>query len=257
MTATPEPARIARLRAAIGDLSLADVLREKERRARNRILKYFPDEGPLRRELYPKHLEFFAAGGPHVPLPSCPDGCDGSPHRERCFMAANRVGKSDAGAYETTLHLTGDYPAWWTGKRFDRPIKAWACGDTNKTVREILQEKLLGNISNIGTGMVPGDLIVHRTTKQGIAEAIDTIYVKHVSGGVSSVTLKSYQEGRESFQGAAVPWIWMDEEPSEQIYTEALIRTMTCDGLLILTFTPLLGLSSVVLSFLPNGLPNV
>lgn len=168
-------------------------------------------------------------------------------------MAANRVGKTEAGAYETVLHLTGLYPDWWVGKRFDRPIRSWACGDTNKTVRTVIQEKLLGPINDRGTGMIPGDLIAHCTTKPGIAESIDTIYVRHVHGGMSSVTLKSYQEGRESFQGAAVDWLHLDEEPSESIYTEALMRTMTCDGMVILTFTPLLGMSAVVMSYLPNG----
>jgi hypothetical protein len=30
-------------------------------------------------------------------------------------MAANRAGKSTVGCYETTVHLTGRYPAWWEG----------------------------------------------------------------------------------------------------------------------------------------------
>ena len=171
-------------------------------------------------------------------------------------MAGQRVGKTDAGAYETTVHLTGEYPDWWVGKRFDHAVKCWAAGDTNRTVREIIQEKLLGKLSEPGCGMIPGSLITHRTTKQGIAEAIDTIYVKHVSGGTSSVTLKSYQEGRESFYGASIDFAWADEEPDQGIWTEMCVRTMTCDGACILTFTPLAGLSSVVLSFLPNGMPG-
>ena len=235
---------------------LSAVPAELERRKRNRIATYFPDTGPLRRALYPKHLEFFAAGGKHKPLPSCPDGCTGEPHRERCFMAGQRVGKTEAGAYETTLHLTGNYPHWWVGKRFNHPVKCWAAGDTNRTVREIIQEKLVGKLNDFGTGMVPGDLIIHRTTKQGIAEAIDTIYVRHASGGTSSLTLKSYQEGRESFFGASIDFAWLDEESPEQVYLEVLMRTMTTGGGVILTFTPLQGLSAVVLSFLPDGLPG-
>ena len=229
---------------------------EKERRSKHKVLRYFPDSGPFRRELYAKHLQFFAAGGRHTPFPSCPEGCDGSPHRERCFMAANRIGKSESGAYETTLHLTGLYPDWWTGKRFDRPVKAWAASDTNKTAREVLQLKLLGPVNAPGTGMLPADLITHRTAKPGIAESVDTIYVRHMSGGLSSVTFKSYQEGRESFQGASIDFGWADEEPPESIWTEMLMRTMVTGGCVILTFTPLLGMSAVVLSFLPNGLPN-
>lgn len=171
-------------------------------------------------------------------------------------MAAQRIGKSEAGAYETALHLTGRYPDWWVGKRFDKPIKAWVAGDTNKTVREIIQEKLYGPPNAPGTGMLPADLITYKTTKQGIAESIDTIYVKHTTGGLSSVTLKSYQEGRESFFGASIDFAWLDEECEISIWTEVLMRTMTCDGSVILTFTPLSGLSEVVLSFMPDGVPQ-
>jgi phage terminase large subunit-like protein len=171
-------------------------------------------------------------------------------------MAGNRCGKTEAGAYETALHLTGLYPDWWVGKRFDHPIKAWSCGDTNRTVRSIVQEKLLGPVNAIGTGMVPGDLIVYRTTKPGIAESVDTIYVRHTTGGLSSVTLKSYQEGRESFQGTAIDWIHLDESCAIEIYAECLMRLMTTNGHLALTFTPVNGIDELVLSFLPNGIQN-
>jgi hypothetical protein len=51
-----------------------------------KIDSYYPDSGPLRRELYPKHLQFFEAG---------------ATRRERAFLAANRVGKSEGvGGYE-------------------------------------------------------------------------------------------------------------------------------------------------------------
>jgi hypothetical protein len=81
------------------------------RASENRIDSYYPDDGPLRRELYPKHLEFFRAG---------------IEHRERCFLAANRVGKTEGvGGYEMVCHLTGEYPEWWDGRTFDHPIEAW------------------------------------------------------------------------------------------------------------------------------------
>ena len=80
--------------------------------------------------------------------------------------------------------------------------------------------------------------------------------MKHASGGTSSVSFKSYQEGRESFQGSAIEVLWFDEEPDSTLYTEGLMRTMTTGGICYLTFTPLQGLSTVVLSFLPNGVPG-
>jgi phage terminase large subunit-like protein len=206
--------------------------------APHKFFTIFPDQGPLRRELYPKHLEFFQAGKEHM---------------ERCFMAGNRVGKTEAGAYEMTCHLTGSYPAWWEGHRCSGPITAWAAGDTHKTVRAILQEKFLGIPGQQGTGMIPGHLIHKVTHKAGTAEAVDTIYVRHATGAMSRLTLKSYQEGRRSFQGTGVDVVWFDEEVPMDIYVEGLARLMTTQGKMMLTFTPLNGLTEVVLKFLPAG----
>lgn len=221
-------------------LELIKLLEEKQRRQKTRkLFTYYPDKGDLRRELYPKHTQFFEAG---------------AKHRERLFMAANRIGKTEgAGGYELALHLTGQYPAWWKGRRFDRPISAWAAGDTGKTVREIIQKKLLGDVFDQGTGLLPQDSILRVTRKQGVSDAVDTIQVKHISGGTSTLVLKSYDQKRISFQGSEQDVIWLDEECDLDIYTECLLRTMTNNGIIMMTFTPLLGMSEVVMSFLPNG----
>ncbi|WP_198912703.1 terminase large subunit domain-containing protein [Acetobacter musti] len=226
---------------------LIALLEEKEyRRSRRKLFTYYPDSGPLRRELYPKHLAFFRAG---------------RDHRERLMLAANRVGKTEGmGGYETALHLTGRYPRWWDGRRFDKPIRAWAAGKTNETSRDIIQSKLFGRVKRIGqsktldgTGLVPGDDIGAITWKQGVADLADTIQVRHQSGGWSVLGMKAYQQGRGSFEGTEQDLVWLDEEPPLDVYTEALIRTMTTNGMVILTFTPLEGMSDVVMSFLEDG----
>src|SRR5437763_1919561 len=63
----------------------------------------------------------------------------GATKRERLFMAGNQVGKSQAGAFEMAAHLTGLYPSWWEGKRFDHPIKAVAAGEGGLLVRDVIQ----------------------------------------------------------------------------------------------------------------------
>jgi hypothetical protein len=86
---------------------LVGLLEEAERRKRQHLIEtMYPETGPLRRELYARHMQFFRLGAqPGI--------------NERGFMAANRVGKTwGAGGYELTLHLTGDYPDWWEGRRF-------------------------------------------------------------------------------------------------------------------------------------------
>ncbi len=213
-----------------------------------RFASLFPDEGPLRRELYTKHLEFFRVGGEY---------------RERCFMAGNRVGKTVAGSYEGACHLTGEYPAWWDGRRFNGPVKMWAAGKTNETTRDIIQVELLGNIIFSGqrklvdgTGIIPSHLLGMEpgqlSWKAGVADLVDMIKVRHKSGGWSELGLKSYQQGRGSFEGTARHIIWFDEEPPMDVYGEALIRTATTKGLIMLTFTPLEGMSDVVQEFLPK-----
>lgn len=202
----------------------------------------YPDTGPLRREAYPKHMQFFAAGATEW---------------ERAMIAANRVGKTwGVGAYEATCHLTGIYPDWWVGKRFDEPIDTWAAGDTSETTRDVIQFALAGvggegSEGDLGTGMIPGDLILGTpTAKRGIAGAFDTMRVRHSSGGVSKLGFKSYDQGRKKFQGTAKHLIWLDEECPEDVYTECVTRLMTLNGHLIATFTPLEGATQVVRKFL-------
>lgn len=218
-------------------LELLALLQEKERRQKRRkLFTYFPDEGPLRRELYKQHLEFFRLGAT-VPT--------------RCFMAANRVGKTEGGGgYETVLHLTGRYPDWWEGKRFNRPIDAWAAGDTNETVRDIIQDKLVGPEGDYGTGLIPADDIVRTVRRPNANGALDFVEVRHVSGGISRLAFKSYEQGRKAFQGTEKDLVWLDEEPPEGVRAECVMRLMTTDGLLIETFTPLRGLTPVVLKYL-------
>ena len=234
-------ARMRVRRAALSTNNPAvEVLRlltiESELVKRTKIDTYYPDSGPLRRELYPKHLQFFEAG---------------ATRRERAFIAANRVGKSEGvGGFETVLHLTGRYPSWWKGRRFNRPIQAWAAGDTAKTSRDILQRILLGPMGEFGTGLIPTDSLLRTTAKPGVADAIEGIFVRHASGGTSELIIKSYDQGREAFQGTNRDLVWLDEETERSIYVECLLRTMTTNGILICTFTPLQGITELVTDFL-------
>lgn len=216
------------------------LLEEKRRRASMRKWRsYYPEHGPLRRELYKKHVQYFAAGKEYL---------------QRLMLAANRVGKTEGvGAYEVMLHLTGLYPDWWPGRKFSKPTKGWAAGDTRQTVRDILVEKLLGPKNARGTGMIPGEKLRRIVPAPGVPDGVELFEVEHVSGGVSRLGLKSFDQGRESFQGTEQDFIWLDEEPPQSIYEECLTRLATTNGLLMLTFTPLSGLSDVVLAFLPGG----
>ena len=153
------------------------LLKEKNSRLKQNRLNYFyPEIGSLSRHNYIKHLQFFKLG---------------KDFPERCIMAANRIGKSEGiGGYETVLHAIGRYPDWWEGYRFNRPISAWATGTTSTTARDIVQFKLLGPPEDHGTGLIPKKYLLKTTPKAGgVPNAVDTILVKHISGGISRIKI--------------------------------------------------------------------
>ena len=218
---------------------------ELSRRKQNKFDYWFMDTGEFPRSKYVKHLEFFAAS---------------ASYREIVMMAANRAGKTESGAYAMTCHLTGYYPTWWVGKRFQKPINAIAAGETGKLVRDSIQVKLLGPASDVGTGMIPLQYISDKRSKSGIPDAYDLVYVKHKSGGMSVLQFQSYDQGREAFQATERDVVWFDEEPPLSVYSEGLMRTMTTNGIVMSTFTPLKGVSETVLNLQEkqqNGLIHI
>lgn len=219
------------------------VLQEiKKRTESDQLESFYPDSGPLRRELYTKHLAMLAAG---------------KVHNERAALGGNRVGKSTSiGGYETAVHLTGLYPHWWQGHVYTKPILAWAAGTKAVKVRDVNQLMLFGKLhKNFGFtqstgGMVPAPRIGHITRKSGVALAIDQIVIKHVKGWDNTLTFKSYEEGRTSFEAEEVDWIWLDEEPPKDVYDESKMRILTARGRIMSTFTPLQGMTETIMSLL-------
>lgn len=168
-------------------------------------------------------------------------------------MAGNQLGKTFCGAAEAAMHLTGRYPDWWPGRRWDRPIRMWAGSKTGEVTRDGVQRLLIGepkDKSQYGTGLIPFDALKEYSSRQGVANSLDNAVVSHVSGGTSTLGFKSYDQGREKWQGETLDLVWLDEECSLDVYTEALTRTNATDGMLYMTFTPLLGATDVVMMFL-------
>jgi len=206
----------------------------KRRKDRNRLGRYRP---------YAKQREFHAAG---------------AAHRERLFMAGNQLGKTLAGSMEWAMHLTGLYPDWWEGRRFDGPVRLWAAGETRNSTRDTVQKLLLGEPEkqeDWGTGAIPGWAIKPWDVRRaaGVANAVDSVMVKHVSGFRSTLLFKCYEQGRAAWQGETLHGVWFDEEPPMDVYMEGLTRTNATDGIVMVTFTPLKGMSDVVRLFLSDA----
>jgi|TARA_R110002051_G_scaffold110547_1_gene183102 phage terminase large subunit-like protein len=170
-------------------------------------------------------------------------------------MAANRIGKSFCGAAEMSYHLTGIYPKWWGGRVYTQPITAWAGGVSNETTRDIVQAELLGSPDDpdaFGSGAIPKNYIIKTERKPGVPNAKSVALVRHVSGGNSSLHFKAYEMGVEKWQGRSVDVVWLDEEPSRELYSQSVTRTLDRRGMVYMTFTPEAGMTETVAAFVNN-----
>lgn len=159
------------------------------------------------------------------------------------------------------MHLTGQYPAWWVGRRFTEPVDAWAASDTSETTRDIPQREYLGNPSKGTRGAILPSLIVDTSPRRGIADAVDTVLVRHTSGGVSQLGFKSYDQGRAKFQGTHKHAIHLDEEPPLDVYDECFMRTAAVgekvQGVILAIMTPLGGMTPLIANYLDRMVSGV
>lgn len=212
-------------------IAIAKAVRQYERlQSTNKLFFYAP---------YKKQIEFHNLG---------------AEFSERCLGAGNQLGKTYAGSNEVAYHLTGLYPDWWQGLRFDKPVTIWVGGVTSLTIRDSTQKLLLGRIQDpdgLGTGAIPKSRIIEIVKALGIKDGCDYAKIEHKSGGTSLVFFKSYETGREKWQAETLDFIWFDEEPPADIYSEGLTRTNRGQKgqRVMLTFTPLKGITEVVRKF--------
>ena len=213
-----------------------EILRELRKRERYNKLDYY--------DPYPYQQNFHNTG----------KNCN-----QRLLMAANRIGKSYCGAAEMGFHLTGLYPKWWKGRIFRQPITGWSGGVSNETTRDIVQAELLGSPDDpdaFGSGAIPRSKIIKTERKPGVPNAKSMALISHVSGGNSSLFFKAYEMGQEKWQGRSVDCVWLDEEPSRDIYSQAVTRTLDRRGMVYMTFTPEQGMTETVASFINSIKPG-
>ena len=203
------------LREAVSDFLLIDQLQ---------------DYGP-----YPKQREFHAAGRAF-------------PHR--MLSAGNQNGKTWSVGAETAMHLTGEYPEWWDGWRFERPITAWAAGRTGDATRDNAQRILLGQVGRLGTGLIPKRCLTNKyQMAKGVGGLYDFMRIKHVSGGTSYLQFRYYAQDYTSWQGPTLDWLWLDEEPPEEHYVEGMARLFATGGRSAISYTPEKGRTRVTLRY--------
>lgn len=147
----------------------------------------------------------------------------------RCLFWGNRCGKTEWGAMEAARVLLGRHP-------FIPQGEIWSGCPSYDAQEETTQKKLLTYL--------PKDRILDISYLR--KNIIKTIFVRADDGRATKLTFKSYEQGREKFQGAGKVLIWFDEEPPKDIYDECFVRQDAGQVLFInMTMTPIKGMTWV------------
>lgn len=144
----------------------------------------------------------------------------------RALFWGNRVGKTQWGAMEVARYAIGEEKY----REVNLPVEVWCACPSFDQQKETTQKKL--------AMYLPKNRIV------------DITYIKKNTWGEirldngSVINFKSYEQGREKFQGTGKRLIWFDEEPPHDIWEEAFVRTEAGIPLdIILTMTPINGMT--------------
>jgi len=179
--------------------------------------------------------------------------------QERLITGGNRGGKTYGSEIELGMHLTGNYPDSWEGHRYDHPIRSWVLGATATVIAQTLQRDLLGDKEQGIKGIIHESLIVDKR-KAGNSSMYRDVYVSHVSGGVSKIEFRTYEEGREKLQSSKVEFVLMDEEPPMNLYNEIKMRTASTTegfhGMLAVSATPMKGYTEFFMYFMDGRHPQ-
>lgn len=146
-------------------------------------------------------------------------------YKGRVALGGNRIGKSDQGAYECMLAVTGDHPC----RHFPANGEGWVVGLDYNMVKTINLPKF--------EKFIPPGWESHFTNQDNKPCWEIWNDERHWT-----IRFKSSDSGRAKFQGAEVDFIWFDEEPSKtDIFNECMMRLMDRAGIWWMTATPVMG----------------
>ena len=202
-------------RQAIIDLLLIEK-EQKRRHKHNTLLRYNTGD-----KIHKKQIEFHQCT-----------------KKNRWVFGGNRSGKTECGAVEAIYFARGNHPY----RQLTHAMNGWVVSLSTQVQRDVAQAKILRYLNP--------DWIVDITMAQGRKDSpergvIDQLVIKNVFGTTSTIGFKSCDQGREKFQGASLDFVWFDEEPPEDVYTECKMRLLDRDGDMFGTMTPLKGLTFI------------
>ncbi|MGE5631392.1 MAG: phage terminase large subunit [Caulobacteraceae bacterium] len=155
------------------------------------------------------------------------------PHRVKALFGGNRTGKTVAGAVEAVCHALG-----YSRFRKLEPSSGWVVSKDGDNQRKVTQAEILKWLPK--NEILPNGIIVRHGRKDDLeGSLIEEIRLKNGQ----FIGFKTWEQGRESFQGASLGWVWFDEECPEDVFKECRMRIMDQRGDMWFTMTPLRGIT--------------
>jgi hypothetical protein len=136
-------------------------------------------------------------------------------------IAVHFLRQNAAPAVRAPDELKGDFPS----EGFHEGAMALAAGVTAESVRDTIARLILGRAGQHGTGFVPKDRLL--VQPEGVADAPDTLSVRHASGDVSTLAFKSYAGGVAKLMGETLDFVHLDESTPLDIWSECLGRAQS------------------------------
>lgn len=152
------------------------------------------------------------------------------------YYGGNGAWKTFVGAYLTVL-----LALWYDTKKYKLPFigvkkNIWICTKSGSNVQSTIMPYLLWDHSKT---RIPPDEVEKVQQDNGV---LKKIFLKN--GCV--IHIKTYDQGQENVQGWNPDWMWLDEEPTnDEVWSELRARTRKVDCEMVITMTPLNGLTWV------------
>ena len=158
--------------------------------------------------------------------------------KNRWVFGGNRSGKTECGAVEVVYFARGIHPY----RKIKGATNGWVVSLSTQVQRDVAQSKILNYINPAWIE----DVVMLSGRKDNYKNGvIDYILIKNIFGTTSKIGFKSCDQGREKFQGTSLDYVWFDEEPPYEIYSECRMRVLDKNGDIFATMTPLKGMTFV------------
>lgn len=149
--------------------------------------------------------------------------------RGRLFIGGNRSGKTVGGATEAIWWLTGLHPYL---RIPDEPIRGRCVSvDFLNGVEKIVKPEV--------ARWVPKSHLRGGSWDSAYSKELRTLYFENGS----FLEFMSYDQDLDKFAGTSRHFIWFDEEPPKEIFTENLLRLLDTGGSWWITMTPVEGMT--------------